>query len=60
MQIFGEIPLIKPQNDTSTTDKRSKNDEKFHINPRYSHLVVERLDWGTMNSPLTGSVRVVS
>jgi len=24
MQIFGEIPLIKPQNDTQTTDERSK------------------------------------
>ena len=24
MQIFGEIPFIKPQNDTETTDKRSK------------------------------------
>ena len=28
MQIFGEIPSIKPQNDTYTTDKRSKNEEK--------------------------------
>ena len=24
MQIFGEIPFIKPQNDTETTDKRLK------------------------------------
>jgi len=24
MQIFGEIPFIKPQNDSYTTDKRSK------------------------------------
>ena len=24
MQIFGEIPFIKPQNDTQTTDKRLK------------------------------------
>ena len=24
MQIFGEFPFMKPQNDTYTTDKRSK------------------------------------
>ena len=24
MQIFGEIPFVEPQNDTQTTDKRSK------------------------------------
>ena len=24
MQIFGDIPFIKPQNDTKTTDKRLK------------------------------------
>ena len=31
MQMFGEIPFINPQNDTSTTDKRSrtmKNERK--------------------------------
>ena len=29
MQILGEIPFIKPQNDTQTTDKTFKNDEKW-------------------------------
>jgi len=24
MHIFGEIPFVKPQNDTETTDKQSK------------------------------------
>ena len=28
MQIFGEIPFIKPQNDNLTTDKRLKIKEK--------------------------------
>ena len=33
MQIFGEIPFIKPQNDTQTTDKRSKtkNNERKRV-----------------------------
>ena len=34
MQIFGEIRFIKPQNDTLTTDKRSKmtkNDNKTYL-----------------------------
>ena len=34
MQIFGEIPFIKPQNDTETTDKRlktMKNEWKMRI-----------------------------
>ena len=28
MHIFGDIPLIKPQNDAETTDKRSKTTKK--------------------------------
>ena len=33
MQTFGEIPFIKPQNDTQTTDKRSKtkNNERKRV-----------------------------
>ena len=33
MQIFGEIPFVKPQNDTQTTDKRlktMKNENREH------------------------------
>ena len=29
MQIFGEIPFVKPQNDTETTDKRSETIKKM-------------------------------
>ena len=37
MQILGEIPFIKPQNDTQTTEKRFKTMQ----NERKRHLVLD-------------------